>query len=218
MDVVIGLDSGTTATKAVAVAADATVRATATVGYPLLVPAPGRAELDPRRLQQAAIDALAIATGLAHRQGDRVIGVCLSAAMHGLVPLDLAGAPLGPLVTWADTRAGAEAREIAESTAGALHGRTGTPVHPMSPLAKLAWWRHNDPETLATTPRWGGVKELVLAALCHGDFVVDLSCASATGMYDIFQRRWDPEALALAGVTERQLATRGGRRLRRHAG
>ena len=40
MDLVIGLDSGTTATKAVAVAADATVITTSSVGYPLLVPSP----------------------------------------------------------------------------------------------------------------------------------------------------------------------------------
>jgi gluconokinase len=51
MDLVVGLDSGTTATKAVAVAADATVVATCSAGYPLLMPAPGHAELDPVRLQ-----------------------------------------------------------------------------------------------------------------------------------------------------------------------
>jgi gluconokinase len=207
VDVVIGLDSGTTATKAVAVAVDAKVRATATAGYPMLVPAPGRAELDPQRLAQAAVDALVTVAGLVHRQGDRVIGVSLSAAMHGLVPMDQRGRPLGPLITWGDTRAGAEARTIAEASAGALHGRTGTPVHPMSPLTKLAWWRRHDPETFAATPRWGGVKELVLAALCDTDFLVDLSCASATGMYDIFNRRWDAEALSIAGVTEERLAT-----------
>jgi hypothetical protein len=55
MDLVVGLDSGTTATKAVAVAADATVVATCSAGYPLLMPAPGHAELDPVRLQQAAV-------------------------------------------------------------------------------------------------------------------------------------------------------------------
>src|SRR4051794_13469594 len=114
MDVVIGLDSGTTATKAVAVAADASVRAAATVGYPLLVPAPGRAELDARRLGQAAVEALATVSQRAQEHGDRVTGVCLSAAMHGLVPLDADGSPRGPLLTWADGRAGAQARELTE--------------------------------------------------------------------------------------------------------
>ena len=46
MDVLVGLDAGTTATKAVTAGADARVRDTASVGYPLLVPQPGWAELD----------------------------------------------------------------------------------------------------------------------------------------------------------------------------
>ena len=59
MDLVVGLDSGTTATKAVAVAADAGIIATSSVGYPLLMPEPGYAELDSVQLQQAAVQALA---------------------------------------------------------------------------------------------------------------------------------------------------------------
>jgi gluconokinase len=206
VDVVIGLDSGTTATKAVAVTADATVRSTSEVGYPLLVPSPGHAELDSRLLQQAAVSALAAASQRAQDSGDRIIAVCLSAAMHGLVPLDAEGAPLGPLITWADARAGAEAADLAARTAGRLHLRTGTPVHPMSPLAKLVWWRVHKPDEFAAIPRWGGVKELIVCGLCETRPVVDLSCASATGLFDIHQRRWDPEALELAGITESQLA------------
>ena len=206
MDVVVGLDSGTTSTKAVAVAADATVRSVASVGYPLLVPEPGRAELDPHTLQQAAVAALTEVVRRSRDAGDRVTGISLCAAMHGLVPLDRDCQPLGPLATWADARAAAEARELAEGSGGRLHARTGTPVHPMSPLAKLLWWREHEPEAFATTARWGGVKEITVAALCDTGFLVDESCASATGLYDIDDRRWDPEALTLAGVSTGQLA------------
>jgi gluconokinase len=206
VDVVIGLDVGTTATKAVSVGPDATVRATASVGYPLLVPSPGRAELDPVRLQEAALRSLGDVVGQAHAGGDRVVGICLSAAMHGLVSLAADGTPRGPLVTWADGRAGPEARLLAEGSAGCLHERTGTPVHPMSPLTKLVWWRAHEPADFAATPRWGGVKEITVSALCDAEFLIDLSCASATGMYDITARQWDAEALELTGVRPDQLA------------
>jgi gluconokinase len=76
----------------------------------------------------------------------------------------------------------------------------------MSPLTKLAWWADTEPATLRDTPRWGGVKELVLAGLADEGFVLDLSLASGTGLYDIHQRRWDPEALDLAGIRAEQLA------------
>ena len=206
MDVVVGLDSGTTATKAVTAGVDARVRDLVSVGYPLLVPAPGRAELDARRLQQAAVEALTAVAGHARERGDRVVGIALSAAMHGVVPMDGDGAPLGPLVTWADARATEWARALhADGRAPALHARTGTPVHAMSPLVKLSWERAQDGDRVGATPRWGGVKELVLAALCGGPQVVDRSCASATGMYDIRAGRWDDEALGIAGVRPDQL-------------
>ena len=51
----------------------------------------------------------------------------------------------------------------------------------MAPLSKLAWWKENDPATLRETPRWGGVKELVLAELADAPFQVDLSLASGIG-------------------------------------
>jgi gluconokinase len=205
MDVVIGIDTGTTATKAIAAGLDGVQRAQASVHYPLSLPGPGRAELDAGLLRDAAVSALADVAGQCREHGDRVIAVSLSAFLHGLVPMDGDGAPLGPLVTWADGRAAAQSEQLA-GVAKKLQARTGTPVHPMSPLSKLAWWNATDPETLRATPRWGGVKELVLGAIAAEPFLVDLSLASGTGLYDIHERRWDPEALEIAGVRAGQLA------------
>jgi gluconokinase len=207
MDVVIGIDTGTTATKAIAAGPRGEVRAMTSVHYPLSVPGPGRAELDPAQLRDAAIEALVAVAGQSRAQGDRVLGVSLSAFLHALVPMDTAGRPLGPLITWADNRAAGQSEQIvASGRAKDLQARTGTPVHPMAPLAKLAWWGATDPAVLRDTPRWGGVKEIVLAGLADESFLLDLSVASGTGMYDIHERRWDPEALGIAGVREDQLA------------
>lgn len=206
MDVLVGLDAGTTATKAVTAGADAVVRDVVSVGYPLLVPAPGRAELDPRRLTSAAVQALTDVVRAAGERGDRVVGLSLSAAMHGLVPMTEDGTPLGPIATWADSRAAAQAAALrADGRAQGLHARTGTPVHPMSPMVKLAWWAEHDPELMRSTARWGGVKELLVAALCGRSDVVDLSCASASGGYDLAGGRWDAQAMEVAGVREGQL-------------
>jgi gluconokinase len=207
MDVVIGIDTGTTATKAVAAGLDGELRALTSVHYPLSVPGPGRAELDPGQLRAAALKALTDVAAQCHEHGDRVIAVSLSAFLHALVPMDADGRPLGPLVTWADGRAGRQCEEIvAAGLAKKLQARTGTPVHPMSPLTKLAWWKATDPDTLRDTPRWGGVKELILAELSDSPYQLDLSVASGTGLYDIHARHWDPEALELAGVRSDQLA------------
>ncbi len=199
-DVVVGLDSGTTSTKAVAAGVDGVVRAVGrSARYRLAVPQPGRAELDPARLQQAAREALDdVARQL---EGEhRVVGVCLSSAMHGLVARDADGSPRGPLLTWADARAGEQAQRLRREAPG-LHARTLTPLHPMSPLAKLVHLR----EQGVTAPRWGGVKELLLDVVVPGSGVVDLSTASSSGLYDAAGQRWDPEALERAGVRADQL-------------
>ncbi|BBH71282.1 gluconate kinase [Actinoplanes sp. OR16] len=207
MDVVIGIDTGTTATKGVAAGPRGEIRALTSVHYPLSVPGPGRAELDPEQLTAAAIKALVDVAKACRENGDRVIAIGLSAFLHALVPMSADGKPLGPLITWADGRAAEQCeRIVAEGRNRALQARTGTPVHPMSPLTKLAWFAENEPGTLRETPRWGGVKELVVAALTDGPFVVDLSVASGTGLYDIHSRQWDPEALQIASVRVEQLA------------
>ncbi|MEU8664482.1 FGGY family carbohydrate kinase, partial [Actinoplanes philippinensis] len=207
MDVVIGIDTGTTSTKGIAAGPDGEIRALTSVHYPLSVPGPGRAELDPAALADAAITALTDVAAECRAKGDRVIAIGLSSFLHALVPMDAAGKPLGPVVTWADNRAAAQCeRIVADGHARTLQARTGTPVHPMSPLTKLAWWAEEDPGTLRGTARWGGVKELVVAALTGGPFLVDLSIASGTGLYDIHSRRWDAEALQIAGVRPEQLA------------
>src|SRR3982751_4073043 len=113
MDVVIGIDTGTTATKAVAAGLDGELRALASVHYPLSVPGSGRAELDADRLLDAAVEALVDVAGQCREQGHRVVAVCLSAFPHAVGPMDRHGGPPGPVVTWADGRAGAQSEELA---------------------------------------------------------------------------------------------------------
>ncbi|MFP5219468.1 MAG: gluconokinase [Actinomycetes bacterium] len=199
MDVVVGLDSGTTATKAVTAGVDGQVRDVVQVAQSAQTPT----ELDARQVQRDCVAALTEIAACAARRGDPVVGVSLSAAMHGLVPLDADGVPQGPLLTWADTSAEGHAAQVRERAPG-LHERTGTPVHAMSPLVKLARLSASDGEHVRRVPRWGGVKELQLAALCGRPDVVDASSASATGLRgDV---AWDEEALGLAGVRASQLA------------
>jgi gluconokinase len=134
MDVLVGLDAGTTATKAVTAGAAAVVRDVVSIGYPLLVPSPGWAELDAPRLVRAAVEALTEVVRAAQERGDRVVGLSLSAAMHGLVPMTSEGTPLAPLATWADSRASAQAAALrADGRAQGLHARTGTPRPPDVP-------------------------------------------------------------------------------------
>ncbi len=205
-EVVLGLDVGTTATKAVAVDLGSAWQHVAQRGYPLLQPAPGHAVQDPVAVLAAVDAALQEAVAAVHRAGARVVGLTLSTAMHGLLALDEDGRPLTPLLTWADSRAAEQARGLrASGRARGLHRSSGTPVHPMSPLTKLLWFGQEDPDLLHRARWWAGLKELVLHHLT-GRLATELSSASATGLLDLATRGWDPAALELAGVRADQLA------------
>ncbi|MDQ8702550.1 gluconokinase [Streptomyces sp. LHD-70] len=202
-EIVIGLDVGTTAVKAVAFGVGSTWRRTAVREYPLLTPRRGQQVQDPGTIAAAVFSALrACAEQCA---GSRVLSVSVSAAMHGLIGLDAGHRPLTPLVTWADDRARGEAAELrATGRATALHQSTGAPVHPMTPLTKLMWFHRAEPELCAKVRWWVGLKDYVLWLLT-GSLVTELSSASGTGLLDLSTRTWQPAAVDLAGIEPDQL-------------
>jgi gluconokinase len=184
--VVIGVDVGTSGTKALAVAPDATIVAEGRATTPF----------EPEAIVAGTRDAIAHAVEASRAAGHEVVGVALCGAMHSLVGLDGSGASLTPLLTWADDRAAAQADRLRDPE---LVRRTGTPMHPMSPLAKLVWWRETEPYTFGAVRRWVGVKELVLQALT-GELLTDHGTASATGLRNLRTETWDDAALAIAGL------------------
>ena len=153
--VVLGVDIGTTATKVVAFDADGREYGDATIGYPLDEPRPGQAVQDPDRILRAVVGAVRETAQSARAAGAEIAGLAFCAAMHTLIALDAAGRPLTPSITWGDTRAADQAERL-RAAGPALHRRTGTPLHPMSPLAKLMWFRERDPDTFAAARRWVG--------------------------------------------------------------
>jgi gluconokinase len=204
-EAVIGIDIGTTSTKAVAYGLDGRIVARHAVETLLLRPVPEAAEQDPQEIVVAVRACLRAVAGACGAAGFAVIGVSFSAAMHSVIALDAAGRPLTRSLTWADNRAAAVAQRIAAAAGGvALARRTGTPIHPMAPLAKIAWLRAAVPGLAGPGTRFVGIKEFVLQALC-GQGLLDHSIASATGLLDVARLDWDDEALALAGVRRAQL-------------
>ncbi|KAB1155114.1 gluconokinase [Micromonospora sp. AMSO12t] len=200
--VVIGVDIGTTSTKAVAYDLDGAQLAHHSVGYPLDEPFPGYAEQDARHIHAAVLESVRAVVAELDRP---IAGLSFGTAMHSLIGLDADGRPLTPSLTWADSRASRQAERLRAVPSGlALHRRTGTPVHPMAPLPKLLWFAEQEPVLFGRAAYWVGIKDWVLLRLCDA-LVTDHSVASATGLMDMHQLSWDEEALGVAGITAEQL-------------
>jgi len=202
----LAVDIGTTSTKTLLVSREGQVMASHAVEYPLYTSAADRAEQDPLDIFRAVLQGVGIVMRkLDARPGD-ILCASFSSAMHSLLAVGADATPLTPCMTWADNRSARLADELKQSALGqAIYGRTGTPIHPMSPLTKLMWLREQQPELLQRAFKWIGIKEFVFAKL-FGRYVIDYPLASATGLLQLERLDWDEEALALAGVTRGQLS------------
>jgi gluconokinase len=203
-DVVLGVDIGTTSAKAVAFDVDGRELSRGEASYPLLEPEPGQAVQDAAAVVDGTLAAMRAAVRGARDAGARIAALSFSGAMHSLVGLDGDGRALTPLITWGDMRATEQAERLRAEHPD-LHDRTGTPLHPMAPLAKLLWLAEHEPDTFAATRRWVGIKELVMARLA-GAWAVDHSIASGTGLLNLRELDWDGEALAVAGLDAGKLS------------
>jgi gluconokinase len=205
MRYVIGVDIGTTNTKAVAYTEKGVVLDTAETSYNLFSDGDGMHELEPADLFDAVITVLLQVTG--HRaRGEEAVAVSLSCAMHSLILVDAGGSPLTRALTWADRRSETSAAVLKQSEAGRrIYRQTGVPIHAMSPLCKLLWLKDKQRELFESAARFISIKEYVWWRL-FGKYQVDFSIASATGLLDIRRLKWNEESLALAGIHEDQLS------------
>ena len=202
---IIGVDIGTTSTKSVLYDRNGKAIEQHAVGYPLDAPTPEAAVQDPGVIFAAVIATVKKVVEQTKIQQSDLLGLSFSAAMHSLIVVDNSGQPLTPSITWADNRSAEWADKLKQEYSGhKIYTRTGTPIHPMSPLVKLMWLRHSCPEWQQAA-KFISIKEYVFWQLFQ-DYLIDYSIASATGLFNLENLAWDREALALTGVKASQLS------------
>jgi len=200
---VIGIDIGTGSTKAIAVDPSGKVLITAQVPYPTLNSIPAVSEQVPEIIWQAFIKCI-------HRISSALVtppqAICLSSAMHSVIPVDGNGNALMNMLTWADNRSASIATRIKQSAQGKkIYEQTGTPLHAMSPLSKIIWLQHNKSDITDKAFKYISIKEYIWYKLFQV-FEIDYSIASATGLFNIHNLTWHAEALGLAGIGVNKLS------------
>lgn len=147
----LGLDVGTTSCKAGLWSTSGALLALATAPHPVERPHPGWAEQDPELYWQAAAECLrhVIETGGVPATSIAGLGACGQAP--SLVVLDGQLRPARPAILWQDTRARAEAAELARDPGpGVLADWLALkwPLDASFPPARLLWLRRHEPEVL----------------------------------------------------------------------
>lgn len=192
MSVIIGVDSGTSGCKTIAVDRQGDVVASAHFDYPIYSERAGWAEQQPEDWWDAAARGIAAVTA---QLGDtEVAAIGLSAQMHGLVALDEDWGVVRRAILWNDQRCARECDEITEEVGGfdRLVELTNNRMLPGFTGGKIRWLRNHDPESYERMRRFCLPKDYLRLRLT-GVFATDESDASGTGFFDPRTRRWVPE-------------------------
>ncbi|HEY0933291.1 MAG TPA: FGGY family carbohydrate kinase [Trebonia sp.] len=192
----VGLDVGTTASKAVVFSLSGQALAEGRAVTPWQATASG-AELDPRPLLGAVL--LAVGDALDAAPPGPVAALGVASIGESGVLTGPHGEPVAPVIAWHDTRDEQQVRELAADLGAAeFAARTGLPLRGQWSVTKHRWLARNRPAVRAARRRFS-IAEWVVREL-GGEEASEQSLASRTGWLDLARRRWWPEALDWSGL------------------
>lgn len=199
----LGIDIGTSGTKALLVTSEGQPAASATVEYPLHQPKPGWAEQDAADWWEATITATRRVLEKSGVSGAAVKAVGFSGQMHGSVFLDEKGEVIRPPLLWCDVRTTEQCRSITERVGGRerLIELTGNPALEGFTAPKVLWLKENEPEAFARLRHLLLPKDYVRFRLT-GEIAAEVSDAAGTLLFDVAQQKWSEAMLPALGLDE----------------
>ncbi|MAC19285.1 MAG: xylulokinase [Phycisphaerae bacterium] len=191
----LGIDVGTSGTKAIIVGDDGEILGTGTGHHEPLTPCGGWSEQTPDDWWQSTKMAIAHACGDAGLNPHAIDGIGLTGQMHGLVALDHRMTPIRPAILWNDGRCEPQCHEV-EDRLGIerLVALTGNRMLPGFTAPKLLWMREHEPAAFERITTVLLPKDWIRWKL-SGVVAMDVSDASGTAVFDCENRRWSEELL-----------------------
>jgi xylulokinase len=196
----IGVDTSTTATKALLMDESGRVLGVASNEYPYEIPQPLWSEQDPALWWHAtrlSIRQVITKTGV---DASAIRGIGLTGQMHGLVLLNEKGEVLRPSILWNDQRTGPQC-DVIRSKLGRenLIQITGNDALTGFTAPKILWVQEHEPEI------WERVRHILLPKdyvryKLTGEFAIDRADGAGTILFDLARRDWSPEVLAALDI------------------
>jgi xylulokinase len=215
---ILAHDMGTSADKAVLVRVDGEIVETAKQEYPIYHPHPNWAEQNPDDWWDAIGHTTRAVLKKSRISPEKVVGVTFSSQTQSLVPVDEAGAPLRPAMSWLDGRAADIVREklwtppryqgfnipkvltFIKLTGGAP-GKTGK-----DQIGKILWLQENESEIFQQTYKFLDAKDYIIYKLT-GRMTASVDIAVIWWMLDTRNNRneWHPKLCKMAHITSDML-------------
>ncbi|MCB8978208.1 MAG: xylulokinase [Ardenticatenaceae bacterium] len=196
----IGIDSSTTATKALLLAETGEVVGVASSTYDYETPKPLWSEQQPELWWTGTVASIRQVLAETAVPPQAIHGIGLTGQMHGLVLLDKNGDVLRPALLWNDQRTGVECDEMR-----AIIGKqrlidiTGNDALTGFTAPKILWVKNNEPEIYGRIAHILLPKDYVRYRLT-GELATDKAGAAGTQLFDVRQRDWSAEVVQKLGL------------------
>jgi sugar (pentulose or hexulose) kinase len=202
-DLVIGLDSSTTSTKAIAWDRDGQAAAAGNAPVPLSRPEPGAFEQEPEAWWASACAALQRLT----RQVDptRIGALAISNQRETVGFLDERGQSVRPALLWLDERCQPDVAQLGQALGvERLRRTTGKSPNPTPALYSMHWLRRKERARYDATAHFVDVHGYLVMRLC-GARATSWASADPHGLFDLERKRYAPEIMGWMGLTEARL-------------
>ena len=201
-DCFIGIDQGSSSTKALAIGMDGQVlvRIKKDLSPPLR--AENRVEQDPREILGTVQEALDETVKQARASGFSPQGIGLSCQRSSCLAWNEASVePLSPVLSWRDRRGLDRVQKLSEQAA-LIFDRSGLPLTPYYSASKLRWLKEHTPAADYNTTVFGTLSSFLTQRLTgNRRALIDHTNAARTQLMNISTLQWDDALLDLFGLS-----------------
>ena len=198
----IGIDQGSSSTKALAVSKEGQVLFQTRRALPLPFRVGDRVEYDPSGIEQSVHDALNEVVQTVRASGFTPEAIGLSCQRSSCLAWNEGtGEALSPVISWRDMRGSAFVQQVSKDR-DRIFEVTGLPVTPYYSASKFRWLRENMPALVKDTTVFGTLSSFLAQRLVNKErAVIDHTHAARTQLMNIRKLDWDPDLLAEFGLT-----------------
>jgi xylulokinase len=203
---VLAHDVGTGGNKASLVDIDGKILGSAVEPYPVLYPEPGWAEQDPEGHWWKAVCKTSREVLTKSRVDPKdVLAITFSTQMMGTIPVGEDGKPLMNCLTWMDTRAAKQNKDISSNPVRMLRMLRITGGLPSGKdiVGKIMWVMQERPQVFEQTHKFLDCKDY-LVHRCTDEYVTSWDCANLTWFMDSRKGKnvWSRTILGWMGLEE----------------
>ncbi len=205
MEYFLGIDLGTTNIKAGITDDKGRYIDSAEREYPILSPYPGWAEQNPTTWREKSIDVINEVLDKNNIDRKKIGGIGFSGQMHGMVPIDIKGNPIGNAIIWADQRVYKEVEFLKTHIPKTLlNEHIGNFPNSGFTAPKILWFKKNHPDLYKKTYKFLFPKDFIRHKITK-DIYTEYSDASASLLFDLKSKNWSSEIIKLLEIDSEKL-------------